>query len=190
MYRTRFAQNREIYIVITRTGTLLSKIIGRVTNKTYNHASVSLDTELRTMYSFGRVHAYNPIVGGFVMEGPDFGTFKRFHEADALVLRVPVTEEQYQGLSACLKSMYAEKWRYHYNVPGLFLAGAGIVWRRRNWYYCSEFVRDILDRFSILDAREYDGIVKPEDFLTEYEVIYAGKLREYALHKPVLQKVS
>ena len=188
LYQSVTAESREIYIVITRTGTLLSKIIGKVSNATYNHASVSLDSELRTMYSFGRLHAYNPIIGGFVMEGPDFGTFKRFHEADAIVLRVPVTEAQYQELSACLKSMYAEKRQYHYNLPGLVLAGVGIVWRRQNWYYCSEFVRDILDRFSILDANEYNAIVKPEDFLEGYEVVYTGKLREYALHKPMLQR--
>lgn len=181
MYQTMTAESREIYIVITRTGTLLSKVIGRITKDVYNHASVSLDRELRTMYSFGRVNAYNPIVGGFVMEGPDFGTFKRFHEADAIVLRVPVTEAQYEELGEYLKSMYAEKRRYHYNLPGLALAAAGICFRHENWYYCSEFVRDVLDRFAILDAGDYNDIVKPEDFMEGYEVIYTGKLREYSV---------
>lgn len=191
MYPTANADDKEIYIVVTRTGTLLSKAISVITKTVYTHASVSLDSELRTMYSFGRLHAYNPIIGGFVMEGPDFGTFKRFHEADAIVLRVPVTAEQYEELSACLTSMYAEKWRYHYNVPGLFMAGAGKVWRRRNWYYCSEFVRDILGRFAILDTAEYGGVVKPEDFVAAgFEIIYAGKLREFPGHKKAVLKAS
>lgn len=186
MYQNRAAASREIYIVITRTGTLLSRMIGKITKDFYNHASVSLDRELHAMYSFGRVHAYNPIVGGFVMESPDFGTFKRFHEADAVVMRVPVTEAQYAQLSEFLKSMYAEKWRYHYNFPGLALAAAGIVFRHRNWYYCSEFVRDVLDRFSILNADDYNEIVKPEDFLEDYEVVYTGKLRDFPIRQKAL----
>lgn len=178
------ADQKEIYIVLTRTGTLLSRMIGRVSKAEYNHASVSVDSELRTMYSFGRIHAYNPIIGGFVMEGPDFGTFKRFHEADAIVLRVPVTAEQYTKLSASLESMYARKWQYHYNFIGLVLAAAGIAWHRPNWYYCSEFVRDILDQCSILDASQYNEIVKPEDFLEGHEIVYTGKLRMYSRNIP------
>ena len=66
-----------IYIVVTQTGTVLSRILKIVTKAEYNHVSISLDPSLDQMYSFGRKNAYNPIWGGMVQECPKWGTFKR-----------------------------------------------------------------------------------------------------------------
>ena len=73
-------QNRQLYIVISQTGTLLSRILKQITGAEYNHASISLSRDLERMYSFGRRHPYNPFWGGFVIESPRTGTFKRFSE--------------------------------------------------------------------------------------------------------------
>lgn len=173
----------EIYVVISQTGTLLSRVLKFITKAQYNHASLSLDRTLGTMYSFGRINPYNPVIGGFVMESPHWGTFKRFHGTKAVVLRVPVTEEQYCALQAHLAQMYHEKRKYHYNYLGLFLAGLSIAYQQKNYYYCSEFVRDTLDRFAIVDARQFEKIVKPENFLHVIgdNVVYSGNLQEYAM---------
>ena len=78
--------NEYVYVVVTQTGTVLSRILKAITHANYNHVSLSVDPTLRTMYSFGRKNAYNPFFGGFVMESPHFGTFKRFSETDAVAL--------------------------------------------------------------------------------------------------------
>ena len=176
-------RDRSIYVVISRTGTLLCRAIGLVSGGVYNHASLSLDESLSLMYSFGRVNPYNPIVGGFVKESPFFGTFKRFHGTEVIVYRIPVTRQQKEALETCLHEMYAKRDRYGYNFLGLFVAAFGIYWKRENRYYCSEFVRDILAWYSVLDARLYYGIVKPEDFaaIPGAERIYCGNLRKYAM---------
>ena len=87
---------REIYIVLSHTGSIVSRIIGRVTGKVYNHASISVDASLETMYSFGRVHPYNPVWGGFVKESPNYGTFRRFSDTEVQVLAISVNDEQYR----------------------------------------------------------------------------------------------
>jgi hypothetical protein len=175
----------EVYIVISQTGTFLSRLLKFITKAEYNHASLSLDRTLGTMYSFGRVNPYNPVVGGFVMESPHWGTFKRFQETEAVVLRVPVTEQQYLELQAYLAKMYGEKQKYHYNYLGLFLAWFSIAYQQENAYYCSEFVRDTLDRFAIVDAQRFEKIVKPENFLHVIgdDVVYTGNLQEYAMQE-------
>ena len=43
-------ENVKVYIVISQTGTILSRIIKLLTRKNYNHASISLDKELNEMY--------------------------------------------------------------------------------------------------------------------------------------------
>ena len=44
-------QNRQLYIVISQTGTLLSRILKQITGAEYNHASISLSRDLERMYS-------------------------------------------------------------------------------------------------------------------------------------------
>lgn len=63
------SKTRKIYIVLTYTGTILSKIIRIYTRAEFCHVSLSLDKRLNKMYSFGRLNPYNPFIGGFVHEG-------------------------------------------------------------------------------------------------------------------------
>ena len=112
-------QNRQLYIVISQTGTLLSRILKQITGAEYNHASISLSRDLERMYSFGRRHPYNPFWGGFVIESPRTGTFKRFSETKVLVLSVSVTEEQHAELKEMLDVMWKRRRKYSYNYIGL-----------------------------------------------------------------------
>lgn len=176
---------REIYVVVSQTGTILSRILHVVTGAEYNHASIGMDDSMRIMYSFGRLNPYNPVVGGFVKESPYFGTFRRFYKTRAVILRIPVTQAQHDALSECLTEMYRERHKYRFDILGLFLAAAKIRYKRENCYYCSDFVREMLCRFGIADEGAFDAIVKPVDFLEmeDKTEIYRGILREYAAEK-------
>ncbi len=179
---------KEIYIVLTQTGTILSRILKAITNAQYNHSSISLEDDLSTMYSFGRLFPYNPFIGGFVKESTSMGTFKRFYNTEATVLRVSVPAAKHNEMKVYLAEMYKNKSEYHYNYPALFLALFGIVVRKKKSYYCSEFVRDFLIHFEIVPQEYLPSIVKPVDFfkISNSEKIYTGKLREY--EKPVPKK--
>lgn len=83
---------KKIYIVLTYTGTILSKIIKLYTKKEYSHVSIALDQDLKYMYSFGRLNPYNAFIGGFVHEEIDKGTFKRFKNTKSLVYDINVTD--------------------------------------------------------------------------------------------------
>ncbi len=177
--------SKTVYIVISQTGTALSRILKFITGAKYNHASLSLVSNLSTMYSFGRTHPYNPFHGGFVIESPHHGTFKRFSGTKVEVLSVAVSEGQYINLRQMLEAMSKNKKRYHYNYLGLFLAGAKIHYKQANSYYCSEFVKEMLVRNGIRGARELDDIIEPMQFLTlpNANHVYSGKLKDFANKK-------
>ena len=82
---------KKIYILLTDTGTLFTKFIKLYTKKPYNHASISFDSELSEVYSFGRKTARNPFIGGFVKEDVNKGLFK---EANCAVYALTVNEVQ------------------------------------------------------------------------------------------------
>ena len=81
-------------MILTYSGTVLGKLIKMYTRSDYSHVSLSLDEKLTKMYSFGRLNAYNPFIGGFVHEGVNIGTFKRFKKTKAIIYSLDLTEEQ------------------------------------------------------------------------------------------------
>ena len=89
---------KKIYIILTYTGTILSKIVKVYTRKEYSHVSISLDEDLTKMYSFGRLYPYNPFLGGFVHEGLDHGTFKRFKKTKTKIYSLEIPEEKYDKI--------------------------------------------------------------------------------------------
>ena len=116
------------------------------------------------------------------MESPHFGTFKRFPETDAVVICVTITDGQKQCIEEKLEEMYQTRDEYRYNTLGLFLAGLKIHYHRDKYYYCSEFVKALLDDFGVLQPDEIGEIPKPIEFLSVQggEVVYEGKLRLYS----------
>lgn len=174
-------EKKQLYIVMSQTGSFLSRIIKIFTGAEYNHASVSVSADLEQMYSFGRIHPYNPFLGGFVMESLHTGTFKRFSNTRAIVIAVEVDEDQYVNISDFLLQMYLKREEYHYNYLGLFLAAFHIQRKKENCYYCSEFVGDILTKSHVLGANELDDIIQPIHFLSlPHRQLFCGKLREYS----------
>ena len=181
---------KALYVILSRTGTILSRAISKITGDWYTHASVSLDDNLQTMYSFGRRWAHNPWIGGFVKESVNFGTMRRFCRADTLVIQVPVSESKYTKIKNYLTQMYVERKKYRYNYWGLFFSQWKIRIRapKRNRFYCSEFVTDCLERFQIIHPEELGKVVRPMELLQlrkkgKGKVVYRGELCRFALSK-------
>ena len=175
-------EEHQLYIVLSQTGTIPSRMLKKVTGAPYNHVSVSLDRNLRTMYSFARRHPYNPFWGGFIRESPRTGTFRRFPETEAMVLCLTISGAQYREIEKYLAAMFCEREKYGYNYLGLLLAGLHIRYLSKNHYYCSEFVKDLLIRFHVTEAEQFGRITQPIHFLgiADGQVVYRGKLRNYS----------
>ncbi len=172
---------RDVFVVLSQTGTALSRALKRITGDAYNHSSISLDPELKILYSFGRRNPYNPFWGGFVEESPDSGTFKRFGKTKILVIRLSVDESVYRGVDELLQWVKKNKNRYSYNYGGLFWALWGKTKVKKNAYYCSEFVRAVLKKFHILPKDQLNGIVRPMDFMQmDGQIVFTGALRAFA----------
>lgn len=170
---------KKIYFVLTYTGTILSKIVHVYTGQEFCHSSLSLDEGLTEMYSFGRYWAYNPFIGGLIKEEVDSGTFKRFHNTKAAIYSLEVTDWQYKKIKKEIKRMLNSKEKYTFNTLGL----AAIVFdkklKRKNKYYCSEFVKHLVDTGNI--DNNLPDMVRPQDFenIDNVELIYKGKLKDF-----------
>lgn len=169
----------EVYIVLTRTGTILSKLVKLIKHHKYTHVSISLDRKLDEMYSFGRINPYNPFVGGMVHEHINMGTFKRFKNTKCIVLKWHITEKEYQKLVFEINNIFINRSQYSFNILGLLWV---IVNRRRirkNKFYCAEFVKYVIDKAGI--RHQLPFVITPNDFLSleNTEVVYEGYLQKY-----------
>ena len=177
----KIMENKSIYIVITQTGTILSRTLRAITGAEYNHASISLSADLETMYSFGRKNPYNPFWAGFVTEAPRTGVFKRFYNTKALVMEFKIDPKNYDSLCERLNNMLDCKDKYQFNYLGILLAAFGICRHKENCYYCSEFVKELVQCYELDGAQNLKKIVHPIHFKNlPHEVIYAGKINEYS----------
>lgn len=171
---------KKIYIILTYTGTILSKIVKIYTRREYSHVSISLKEDLTKMYSFGRINPYNPFNGGFVHEEIDKGTFKRFKKTKTKIYSLEISEEKYEKLESIIEQMKAKKNLYKFNVIGLLGILLNVKIKREKYFYCAEFVKYVLEQSQVL---ELPDLVKPEDFekVSGISEIYRGVLREYRI---------
>lgn len=167
---------------MSQTGSMLSKTIKLVSGKNYNHISISLDESLDYMYSFGRKTPYNPFIGAFVIEGIDIGTFLRFKDTICRVIKVEISDLQYETLCSNIYDMVDNKDKYKYNLFGLLLAAFNIHASFNDKFYCSEFIRYVLDK-SDIDVTMIPSIAHPTDFMSLSDgVMYEGLLKDYSKH--------
>ncbi|MBO5101816.1 MAG: hypothetical protein J6C39_04725 [Clostridia bacterium] len=174
-------ENKSLYIVVSQTGTILSRIVKWVTKDKYNHVSVGTKEDLSDLYSFGRTNPYNPFHGGFVKESPTSGTFGRFYKTKAVVIELPLPVDVYDAIVERLHEMYLTRELYHYNYKGLFLAYVGKTREKKNCFYCSEFVQKLLSDYGYGMKKDEGELVCPNDFVNVPggRLIYKGLLRSY-----------
>lgn len=171
---------KDVYIVLTHTGTILSRIVKAFTKYEFSHVSISLDINLDKMYSFGRLKPYNAFVAGFVHEYINKGTFKRFFNTEAKIYCIHITDEQYEKIENIIEEFINHKNSYKFNILGLFAAGFHKKIGKEHSFYCAEFVKYVLDESGV--KTELPNVVRPEHFKTidGVEEIYSGLLRRYS----------
>ncbi|MGG1876087.1 hypothetical protein ABDI30_00565 [Paenibacillus cisolokensis] len=175
--------NRNIYVLLTDTGTMFTRLIKRVTAAPYNHASIALDEKLSEVYSFGRKCPGNPWIGGFVEENVYEGTFRNFPSTRCALLRLELSQLQYDEVNRVIRHYKEEEDDYRYNLIGLF----GLLMRlditRDKSYFCSQFVAETLRQSGVRLWDRSSTVVTPHDFMLHpaLTVVYEGMLYDYPL---------
>lgn len=170
---------RNIYLVQTKTGTLASRIINLFLREEYVHLSISLDSDLNQMYSFGQVQSINPFVGGFQRE--DF-TETALSLSSCKIHKVPVSKDTYKQITKRLESLENNSDNYHYNVLGLITAYFRIPWDRTYAFFCSEYISKLLTDTNVVKHQIPHSTIRPEELITEIQdktVVYEGTIKEY-----------
>lgn len=169
---------RKVYIILTDTGTIFTRMIKLYTKKPYNHASISFDPYFSDIYSFGRKNPRNPFVGGFVVESIHQGLLKK---AKCAIYCCTITEQQYKKMNEYLLKIEEQKERYRYNLIGLFAIALNKEIERERAFFCSQFVTNVLTEGDVIRFSKHASHVTPYDFqqVPHFQLIYQGNFEDY-----------
>lgn len=185
----RLLNQSKIYILLTDTGSLLGRTIKKYTKAPYNHASIAFDTELEELYSFGRKHPRNPLYAGFVKEDVINGTFKYFPNTTCALYELEITDRQLQKINRIINQFKKKQQSYNYNLLGLIGVALNESIEPDGFYFCSQFVAEVLNRSGIKLFDTPPSLVTPDHLrnLQTLHLVYEGKLYEY---QPIKSKLE
>lgn len=169
----------HLYVVLTRTNTIVSRLIQLIKDDEFTHAAISLDKELNYMYSFSRKHTYNPFIGVFRKEEINKGLYKLQRSLHGTIIEIEVSRQQYKAAKGLLNHFIDNSNLYKYNYKGLL---DGVLNKESCYDYrflCSEFVYYILKESGIVDFNISRNLVRPQNFLNlDGDIIYRGNLKD------------
>jgi inositol transport system substrate-binding protein len=169
---------KTIYLLLTKTDTVLSKTIAKVTKDPFTHVALSLNEELTELYSFGRKSKYNPLNSGFVQEKMVGSVYEKSMNCNCAMYMIDITDNQYRRLQRQIRRMMRTEKFYKYNFLGLVYYYIGYEKKRDRKYFCSEFVSEMLMRIDVLPEEFVPEKTRPSDFtkLDMFEQVYTGTL--------------
>lgn len=169
---------KTIYLLLTKTDTILSKTIGLVTKDPFTHVALSLNKEMTELYSFGRKSKYNLLNSGFVKEQMVNSVYEKSMACNCAVYAIEITEIQYRRLQREIRRMIRTEKYYKYNFLGLVYYYIGYEKKRNRKYFCSEFVSEMLMRIDVLPDEFVPERTRPSDFtrMDMFERVYTGTL--------------
>lgn len=171
-----------LYIVLTRTGTVFSKVIGLVTGKRYTHVSIASDELLTQMYSFCRDKKDMPLPAGFNREDLFTEVFGACRTIPGEVYRIPVTDEQLERYKDVIRHFILNRKAYSYDVGALLPMALHIPYKTGKRFVCSVWVGFVLGKSGVChNIAKQPSLIEPEDFrcLKDAELIYRGDLKKY-----------
>lgn len=179
-----YLDNGVIYIMITRSKTVPSEIIGLFTNKPYNHVSIAFDDNFYTAVSYnGGQNITQPGLNSEQIE-----SLLKNKDSSLIVYTLKATREQKQIIIDKLKEI---------NESGSAYNLLGLVTKKSfkpNIMFCSQFVYTMLQLANLNYFDKKPINVLPTDFVElDYyrklkfykEVKFCDKTEEYCVEKSI-----
>lgn len=173
-----------VYVLCVHTGTLLANVIKKATGSHFSHCTISFDSSLKNMYSFGRKTRLTELSNGsFVKESIHNPPYTNEGVTYALYC-IPVTSSQLAAMKKRLEYFVKNKTKFKYDFAGLFKNFFGIADNPEQRWFCSRFVADIINAGTEPGQKPMirePSLMRPEDFLYTNFALYvtSGLIKDY-----------
>lgn len=158
-----------IYVFLMHTGTPLSTLIKMYTKDEFSHATLSFDSSLTRMYSFGSKKLDDDIdiagpENGFAIDDINNSIYtnakRRIHYGLYVIF---VTAKARKKMMKKVQYFIDNQSKFRYDIVGLITYAMHLPREKQYAYFCSGFVADILQEGEVLgDKRSYSRY-SPQD---------------------------
>lgn len=162
---------KTIYIVLTRSTTILSRLVYLFTGAEYTHASISFEKGLQPMYSSSRKNGCTLFPAGPCKESFYHGYLKEHRDIPCAVYELEVSEEVYEKAKREVERIMQNADEYHFNILGLVLCHFNIPYQRKRNFFCSQFVSEVLKRSRALKLPKQSSLMRPSDYMEIPELV-------------------
>ncbi len=155
---------RTLYLVLTRSSSIVSKIIHAITDADYTHIALAFDKELSCLYSSGRKNGKTMFPAGPCRESFKNDLYQS-GRVPCKVYELPVSDEVYDLAKQEVEDILKNADEYHYNIIGLLLCRMQISLNREHHFFCSQFVSEVLERSNALNLPKASSLMSPSDYM-------------------------
>lgn len=171
---------KTIYILLTKSTTICSKVVYMATKSEYTHASISLDKNFDKLYTFSRRYKHLLLPAGFVVESAYDGIMGDSDDMNCAVYELSISNDSYRKLVRMFRHMDYHKKKYRYSILGLPMCFFKKRYERKGYYFCSQFVHHALTESGAIKNETYSSLFRPMDFkeLPETKEVFKGNIKE------------
>lgn len=163
----------KITILLIQYPDTMAAAMGRLTGFRYTHATIGLGEDRNTFYSF--VHK------GFIVEKITRYLKPGREPFPCALYEIEVPSTIYQHIKKLLQSYAGRKAKMRYTRSSLVLSLLfKIPYKRRDRYFCSQFVAEVLQRSHAAQLPKNSVLYLPKDLhrLKETKLVFTGNLQD------------
>lgn len=170
---------KNLYVIISQTHTGVAGVIRKLGKTKYNHAAISLDKDLSSMYAFARLKHRSILLGQLVRENMYRYSLGKYDYVGGKVFELQVTDEQYVEIENVISDMYKEG-DYLYNLFSVLLTPVMGGFSTYKSFSCVEFVMYLLKELGCKIERPLYAY-RPDDLqnVLKDNVVFEGNLLDY-----------
>lgn len=167
---------KRIFLLMVRYPGPFADAMVRCTRYDYTHATIGLEEDLNTFYSFMRKGFVVEKVTRYLKPGRD--------PFPCALYEIPVSRKVYKRVKKLLNAYTARKKFLRYTHFSLFWCFLRIPWRLPDRYFCSQFVAEVLQRGNVVYLPKNSAICLPKDFhnLKETRLVFSGNIQTMVDH--------
>lgn len=136
----------------------------------YTHASIGLEEDLNTFYSF--------VVKGFIVE--DISRYNKPGRTPfpCALYELEVPAPVYEKAKQIIQKFISNRSSLRYSYVGLFCSLIKIPIRPRGQYFCSHFVAELLQRCNATRLKKHSSLYLPKDLqrMNGLKMVFQGDL--------------
>lgn len=165
---------KKISILLTRLPDVGSSVISLLTLCYYTHASIGLQEDHNTYYTF--------VSKGFRVEKLTRYIRPEWEPVPCVLYEIPVSEETYSRLEKIIRSFEEKKQSLQYAKLGVVLGLMQIRHKLKDQYFCSQFVAEVLRESRAAQLCKDPSLYMPKDLrrLPHKRLTFQGTLPDFA----------